>query len=76
MAEGTSCPPGSPQQRDRRAAPGGAGNSLSLPVGSSSLPQSHLGGESRGRPSRRDKLRESRRAEREKGREEKAAESG
>jgi len=37
--------------------------SLRLPVGSSSLPQSHLGGESRGRASWRDELGESRRTE-------------
>lgn len=50
--------------------------SLPLPVGSSSLPQGHLAGESRGRASWRGELGESRRAEREKGRKEKAVESG
>lgn len=32
-AEGTSCPPGSPRQWDRRTAPGGAGRLLASPCG-------------------------------------------
>lgn len=52
-AEGTSCLAGRPQQHDRRTAPGGAG-SFPLPLGSSSLPHSHVGRASqRGEPGER-----------------------